>query len=96
MTSSSVLITLTQAKDALVIESDEFDSQLLLRCEEASGIVVDYIKRPAHGWTDMTVPSVVRAAILIVLKNLWENPDASPISQGVIDLLVRQRDPALA
>lgn len=91
-----VLVTLTQVKEALVIETDELDSQLLLRCEEASGIIVDYLKNPNHGWTDRTVPAVVRAAILMATRVLYDDPTANPISQGVIDILARSRDPALA
>jgi hypothetical protein len=96
------LITLTQAKDQLRASgfSDD-DSLILLMAEEASDIVVDYIKRPDHGWTDRTVPGHVRAAVLLVLGNLYGQrgdnaTDTNPISDAVASLLWRERDPALA
>lgn len=98
---SVCLVTLQQAKDqARALGFDDDDSQLLLRAEEASDIVVGYLKNPNNGWTDRTCPPRVRAAVLMVLTSLYTNrgdADApSPISQAVIDLLARDRDPALA
>lgn len=96
----AALITLTQAKDQVEIEHDEKDSAILLKIEEASAIVTDYIKRPDHGWTDRTVPAHVRAAVRLVFASLWSNrgdgeaPD--PLSATVKSLLHRERDPAVA
>jgi len=98
---TAALVTLQQAKDQLQVNGfDDDDSQILLRMEEASDIVVGYLKNPANGWTDRTAPPRVRQAVLQVLTNLYFNrgdADApSPISQTVKDLLWRDRDPALA
>jgi hypothetical protein len=94
------LITLTQAKDQLVYEADDRDSEILLKIEEASSIVTDYLKRPDHGWTDRTVPGHVRAAVRLVLANLWAQrgdvDGADPLSPAVKSLLHRERDPTLA
>jgi hypothetical protein len=96
------LVTLQQAKDQVrVYGFADDDSQLLLKAEQASDIVVDYIKRPDHGWTDRTCPGHVRSAVLLVLGNLFgtrgdDAKTAEPLSQPVKDLLWRERDPALA
>ena len=98
----TVLITLAQAKAQLQMlegENDR-DSQILLTMEAASDIVVGYLKNPDHGWTNVTVPPRVRAAILLVLTNLWahrgDDGSHDPISGAVVSLLMRDRDPALA
>ena len=97
-----VLITLAQAKAQLqmVDGENDRDSQIILKMEEASDIVVGYLKNPNHGWTDRTVPPRVRSAILLVLSHLWahrgDDGGADPISDGVVSLLMRDRDPALA
>lgn len=95
------LITLAQAKAQLVIEDDDRDSEILLKAEEATDIVVDYLKKPDHGWTDRTVPGRVRLAILMVLTSIFFNRGddaaaADPISKAVVDVLARTRDPTLA
>lgn len=98
----TVLITLTQAKHQLHMQEDENDrdSQILLKMQEASDIVVGYLKNPDHGWTDRTVPGRVRAAILLVFTHLWhhrgDDDGSDPISPAVVSLLMRDRDPAIA
>lgn len=98
----TVLITLAQARAQLQMLDGEDDrnSQILLKMEEASDIVVGYLKNPDHGWTDRTVPPRVRSAILLVLSNIWhhrgDDDGADPISPAVVSLLMRDRDPALA
>lgn len=97
-----VLITLAQAKAQLQMldGEDDRDSQILLKMEEASDIVVGYLKNPTHGWTDRTVPARVRASILLVLSHLWhhrgDDDGGDPISDAVKSLLMRDRDPAIA
>ena len=97
------LITLAQAKHQLqmVAGEDDRDSQIILKMEEASDIIVGYLKSRADpNWTDRTVPPRVRAAILLVFDNLWhyrgETDGSDPISPAVQSLLMRDRDPALA
>lgn len=96
------LVTLQQAKDQ--VEASGFtddDSRILLRVEEASDIILGYLKLSTCPWTDRTVPPRIRSAVLLVLSWLYTNRGddsaaGSPISQAVIDLLFRDRDPALA
>lgn len=95
------LVTLDQAKRQLRIDYDDENADLTMKMEQASAIIVDYIKRPDHGWTEENVPPLVQAAILLVLTDLWDrrngsNKDDSILSRTVRDLLERYRDPALA
>lgn len=99
----AVLITLAQAKHQLVIEDSttDRDSEIILKMEEASDIVVNYLKAQADAtWTQSTVPARIRAAILLVLTNLWahrgDSSESDPISDAVASLLMRDRDPAVA
>lgn len=99
----AVLITLAQAKQQLVIETEttERDSELLLKMEEASDIVMDYLKsRADQAWTSNSVPPRIRSAVLLVLTNLWahrgDDGSSDPISSAVASLLMRDRDPAVA
>lgn len=63
--------------------------------EEATSIVVDYLKKLDHEWTVEDVPPVIRTAILMVAQHI-DVGEPEPLSRGVKDLLRRQRDPALA
>ncbi len=99
----AVLITLAQAKQQLVIENEttERDSELLLKMEEANDAVINYLKSRADpSWTSNTVPPRIRAAILLVLTNLWthrgDDDMSDPISSAVASVLMRDRDPAAA
>jgi hypothetical protein len=79
------LITLEQAKLQLRLTgTTEHDSDIALKMEQATAIVVDYIKRPDHGWEagspgspgggspqDDAEFTIVQAAILEVLTNLF-------------------------
>lgn len=98
---SRTLITLAQAKAQLVIETDDDDSAILLKCAEATGVVDDYLEwRADPSWTDRTVPDHVRTAILLVFAHLWrhrgDGEGGSPLTTGVKDVLRRSRDPSLA
>jgi hypothetical protein len=102
------LITLDAAKRHLVIDHDELDDTLEEKVDEASGIVLDYLKRPDSEWqttagTPDEVPYVVQAATKLVLGALWENREGNdyallpqPLSPTVKNLLHRLRDPAIA
>lgn len=97
------LVTLEAAKEHLRIDADDQNDEVTDRINDASDIVIDYLKRPDHGWTDETVPGQVRASVLLVLGALWVNRDGvgdavdlDPISPAVVSLLRRMRDPALA
>lgn len=95
----AVLITLQQAKDQTGRLAADQESDLLLKTEAATDVVIDYIKRPDHGWTERTVPPVIRSAILLVLSSLCNEAGdgtGEALSQNVKDLVWRYRDPALA
>jgi hypothetical protein len=74
-------VTLQQAKRHLRIAYGDEDEDLQDKVEQASAIIVDYLKMPDHGWTDAqdgspptrsTAPMVVQAATLLMLSTLWE------------------------
>lgn len=98
----AALITKDQAKQQLRIDFDDQDDDLEMKMEQASAIIVDYLKKLDHGWTTLTVPPPVQAAILLVLTALWDDRtgegdgDYLAPDGPVARLLMRFRDPALA
>lgn len=78
---------------------DYTDAELQGVADDATSIVIDYIKRPDHGWTVETVPGEVRAAIVRVAVLLLDQTTSEKVAQfideGVADLLRRHRDPAM-
>ena len=93
----AALVTLEQARHRLRLSAaeDYHEPDVEMKMEQASDIVIDYIKRPDHEWTDADTPPVIQAAILEVLMRLFEGSD-DPLSSGVKSILWRYRDPALA
>jgi len=74
--------------------------------EDATGIVLDYLKTDGAQWSleageeegeeaPGPVPATVTAAICLVVRNLYDEVD-EPLSPAVRALLERHRDPALA
>jgi hypothetical protein len=96
------LISKDQAKNHLLIDYDDRDADLEMKMQQAEEIVIDYIKRPDHGWTEQTVPKTVQAAVLLVLTALFDDRDGTGegdylrASGPVARLLSRHRDPAIA
>lgn len=98
------LVTLQAAKDHLRIRTFDRDADLQLKVDQASAIVLDYLKAGAvAGWSDGTVavPGHVEAATLLVVGHLNEHlgddmkaDEALWLAVG--RLLMRMRDPALA
>ena len=95
-----MLIDLSTAKASLRVMHDDEDFKINSEAEMASQIVVDYIKRPDHGWTPETVPLHVRAATIHILHRIHDDPmgemDGGWLSPVAKELLHRERDPALA
>jgi hypothetical protein len=91
------LVTLEQAKAHLRQPSDAENTDIDLRIDIASAIVVTYMTSSAvAGWSDgsVEVPGNVQAAVLCVIEDLYER---RPINWDVVrTLLVTLRDPALA
>ena len=101
----AALVTINEAKRHLRVDFPDDDADIEFRMNAASEIVVDYIKRPDHGWTDATAPFLIKAAVLIVLENLYdyrggEEPAYAQadgyLTQPVTSILHRYRTPALA
>jgi hypothetical protein len=96
------LISKDQAKNHLLIDYDDRDADLEMKMQQAEEIVIDYIKRPYHGWTEQTVPKTVQAAVLLVLTALFDDRDGTgegdylTANGPVARLLSRHRDPAIA
>lgn len=105
-----LLVSLDQVKLDRRITNNDHDDDLEMKILQASAIVMDYLKVTTlasipHVVTldtspvTYTVPPLVQAATLLVLGELFENREAgtaNPISDAVVSLLDRFRDPALA
>lgn len=91
------LVTLQQAKTHLKITDDASNADVAMKLDQASDIVIRYLKSLADaGWSDgtVTVPGNVSASTLLVLGDLYEQ---RPIDWTAIErLLVSYRDPSLA
>jgi hypothetical protein len=98
----AALVTTEEARTHLrLTEGDMGDADtavtVTLYAEAATEIVIDYIKRPDHGWTDEDAPFLIKAAILLVTGALFDNREGGdPLSDAVKSLVQRYRDPALA
>lgn len=95
------LITLDQAKRHLQIVNDEQNEEIEEKVNEASAIVLDYLKVSEDAYEIGEVPYLVQSATKLVIGALLENREGNasgpePLSQAVKDLLHRYRDPALA
>jgi hypothetical protein len=98
------LVTLTEAKRHLrkAASDTSQDADIQMKLDQATAIIIDYLKDPDHGWDVDTVPLPVHAAILLQLGDLYtyrgderaERDDE--LAPGVASLLRRMRDPALA
>lgn len=78
---------------------DFSDEQLAGIANDATDIVIDYLKTPDHEWTVETVPgpvrsAIIRVAILLRDQSVSDKP-VNFIDEGVKDLLHRFRDPAM-
>lgn len=99
---SVALVTDQEARNHLrIYESSESppsvaDNLLTMLILQASNIVVDYIKDYDHGWDEDTAPPLIKAAVLLMLNLLYDDPTADPLSPGIKSILHRYRDPALA
>ncbi len=106
-----MLISLEQAMRQLRLFTGDYPGDdaiegaedVLEKAEQASAIILDYLKHPAVSdeWDAETTPKVVQAATLLVLSDLYEHRGGSAgadvfISSAVVRLLRRSRDPAMA
>lgn len=82
-------------------EEHEDAGEVTSKLAQAQAIVIDYIEAEDHEWDADSVPGPVKAAILLVLSDLWDHRSGSAnedvfLSTAVKSLLRRYRDPALA
>lgn len=74
---------------------DPLSPQFQKLVDRASMIVLRHVKREVDPWSEDEVPEDIRAATLIVARNLWDEDD-EPLSEPVLNLLRGRRDPTLA
>jgi len=109
------LVSLTAVKAHLRLTGMTLDSatsaDLVLKIQQATAIVLDYIARPdddwiaeIEAWTEDTVPPSVQAAILLQVGELYRfRGDEEPpkrehgfLAPHIVALLHRFRDPAVS
>lgn len=95
------LVSVDQVRDRLRIDGDYDEDDVTRMTAEGTRIVLGYLKpQPMgsaldRGWTIDTVPEHVQTAILLVIRAIYDG-EPNPLSQAVLDILHRDRDPALA
>lgn len=90
------LISLAEAKADLRVLDDESDDDIQLKADLASAIILDYLKVAPEKWDADSVPFPVKAAIILALRNLFDDDDADPLTVQIMAIVERFRDPALA
>lgn len=90
------LVTLLEAQNHLREWDEEFEAEITLKASMATDIVTDYANQSDPDWTEETAPPLIKAAVLLVLRVLYDDSDAHPLNEGVKMILHRYRDPALA
>lgn len=92
------LVTVEEVKARLRIDFPDEDDPVTSMAEEATDIVIGYIEKPDHGWTSDTAPPRIKAAIFLVIAQLYENRsgEVEILTDAVKGVLRRDRDPALA
>ena len=97
------MISLNQAKWHLRIVDDHDDAEIQIKLTMAQDIVMQHIGCLRTENPDADVArlrqDVIRAAILLVLGELWANREAStanPLSPSIRSLLEVMREPGLA
>jgi hypothetical protein len=96
----AALITLDEAKEHLRITTTAQDADIQQKADEASAIVIDYLKTE-EAWDPTTVPLPVKAAVKLTLAHLWEHRGDDMASDEALwaalrRVLERFRDPTLA
>lgn len=72
------VLTLDEIKAHLRLDGNEEDAQLTLLSEAAEDYAAQYLGRPGIPWNDedgvtVPVPASVRAAMLLIIGDLYEN-----------------------
>jgi uncharacterized phage protein (predicted DNA packaging) len=89
----AALLTLDVAKKHLRVDHTDDDADIQRKIDQASAIVLDYIKKTVGtpnpedpsivDWTDATVPPPVAAAIEILLSKLYDDRNAGATDNEV-------------
>lgn len=90
------LVSYEQAKERLRA-SDNEAGDLMTMIDEASNIVLDYLKKSESDFTS-GIPAPVQTATLLVVGEIMKERESgsNPLSQGVMDILAPYRDPSMA
>lgn len=95
-----MIVTLAIVKEEIGRTDDLHDEMIVRKINEATAIVLDYLKLDADEYEDATgandVPVIVGAAIIKMARYLYDQPDADPLTEGIQNILHRLRDPAMA
>ncbi len=100
-------ITLDQAKAHSYIDGKHHDADVELKICLASDIIADYLKLSeipedwilASSPIEYAIPPKIKAVTLLAFGELWENRESSNadvLSDRLVKMLERMRDPALA
>lgn len=94
------LIAASDLKQHIVVDYNDDDTYLEDLSEEATSIVLNYLKKPDDYWTVATLPSHVKTALRLVAARVHDDRtgelEGGVLNKNVRDLLHRERDPALA
>jgi hypothetical protein len=95
-----MIIDLEIAKRQLGRIDDSDDDRIMRELDSAIVIVLDYLKVDSDTYEDSNgdndFPTLVGASVLLVLQSLYEFPEKDPLTDAVVSILRRARDPALA
>lgn len=97
----TTLITTDEARRQLRLTEADLENadraaDVADKAAQASAIIVDYIEATDNEWTSEDVPLVVKAAILLMLTQLFDDPANATVSKSIKNLLRRTRPVPLA
>lgn len=91
----SSLVTLKQVNDRLGLDMAEAQDgsfsdirvpDLELMMDQATNIVMGYVtEQPSPEWDETTVPGSISAAILMVIKSLFDDPENGELLKGLAE-----------
>lgn len=95
-----MIVDLDAARSQVGRTGTEDDERIGRLLDAAVGIVTNHLKVAADIYDDSNgdhePPDVIGQAMLLVVENLYLEPNADPLSAAVRSILLPLRDPALA
>lgn len=95
-----MLVDLETARRNLKQLDTSDDDNIVTLLASAEAAVLEFMNLPADSYQSSGnpsgVPAQVTSAILVVLRNLYDEPGADPITPAVRNILVGLRDPVFA